>query len=1036
MIVQKLHLRIQAINAGPFPKVGKGLRDSKYPSLLLDCFVAWCEFISLGDCMLRNSYFKLRNSHSGFKWVCAVVSSASGCVLLCILASLITARADAENNPIPQIKSANPAQLLPGTTTTVTLAGTGFVPGTVLTSSVGTVTASYVSATSLTARITIADSATGNLTLQAQNPAPGGGKGASFQEPIWTIQLTATDSDGVNTGTARLGVPVALSTVAHAGLHYNVSWSETGVGKLVVSQASNTDATYTPPTGMPDWPKVYITAYMEGDPSVTTTYALTLVYPVPKVTAATPAQLSTGGTQTVTLAGSGFVPGTTVAFNGKTLPIKYISSNAATVQVPVAATAADTLNFQVSNPAPGGGAGTKFTETVTPNSIALTATDGNEINTGKAKLGVALKMSAAVTGSMQTGVNWSMTGAGSISGSGVYTPPAIMPANRKVSIQAALASNPAITASYPLNIINPVPEIIGASVGIVPAGATTTVTLTGTGFVPTTVVQINGVAVPTTYGSAASLVAQIAVAAGATGSLQAQAYTATYTGGLGDIFDLAISAPVDTTVAARILDQTTFGPTPSLIAHVQREGVTAWLTEQFNTPPTVLPVISNPIPSYCGDPEDCMEGEWWDAVITGNDQLRQRVAFALSQMLVVSSDSMIGYATQYYANLLAQDAFTNWYTIMNDVTLSPAMGIYLDMHNMYKPTATEISNENYARENMQLFNLGLDLLSQNGTLQLDGNGNPIPSYTEAQVQAFARAYTGWTYANADGSTPGAITDVPNYYHQLVAIENEHDENSKAILNGTTLPAGQTAEQDMAGALTNIFQHPNVPPFVSLRLIQHLVKSDPSPAYVQRVADVFTNDGNGVRGNMTAVITAILTDPEARQGDASPQVSDGHMREPILWLSAAMRGLGYVNVDPNNYYRTLSHYTLNEIPYSAPSVFNFFPAEYVIPGTTLIGPEFGIENTASVVDRLSLADELVNNQIQGFNVDLSATSPLGLLASNPPALVDQLGMIFMHGQMDPNIRAAIISEISGLTSPQMVRIAAYLVITASQYKIDT
>ena len=568
---------------------------------------------------------------------------------------------------------------------------------------------------------------------------------------------------------------------------------------------------------------------------------------------------------------------------------------------------------------------------------------------------------------------------------------------------------------------------------------------------PSTVIEVNGAAVPTTYVSPTSIVAQISAGANATGNLSVQADTSTQHGGLSNSLPVAISAPISATAAARLLDQTTFGPTTDLIQHVQQEGVTAWLAEQFNTPQTVLPLLPAVVPSYCGsivgDPGSalpsvfCFESEWWQAAITGNDQLRQRVAFALSELFVISGvDFEWGQEEQNYANMLAADAFTNWYKIMSDVTLSPAMGFYLNMLNSQKPSGTLIANENYARENMQLFNLGLDLLNQDGTPQLDGNGNPIPAYTQAQVQAFARAFTGWTYANPDGSTPTVFPAAPNYYNSLVPIESWHDETAKTLLNGTTLPAGQTAEQDMAGALTNVFQHPNVPPFVSQQLIQHLVKSDPSPAYISRVAAVFTDDGNGVRGDMQAVLTAIFTDPEARAGDTAPQPSDGHLREPILWMTGAMRGLGFVNVDPNNFWWSLSNYLrlgLGEVPYESPAVFNFFPPSYVIPGTTLNAPEFGLENTATVTARLTLADYLVNNAITGFNVDLSATSPLGQIAASqgPSALVQALNNLFLYGTMDSNTAAAITNEISTMTDPaQQVRVAAYLVITSPQYLV--
>ena len=868
---------------------------------------------------------------------------------------------------------------------------------------------------------------------------PPGALGASNPAP--SLQLTATDADGTNTDTARLGIPVNISSV-DTSTHLARTWTLQGAGTLQVSGGNNVSAVYTPPLGMPASSTVTVTAYLTNLPSVTTSYMITLVNPVPTVSSATPTQLMTGGTQTVTLAGSGFVPGTMVTLSGTSYPISYIDYNDATVQVPVAANATGSLNLQVANPTPGGGTGNSFAESVAPSSIALTAVDPDGTNTGTIELGVNLNMSAAVSGSMQTAVNWSKSGGGTISNAGVFVIHSI-PANQTVTIQAALASNPSITASYTVTVINPIPSITAASPAIVAAGATTTVTLTGSGFVPSTVIEVNGVAVPTTYVSYTSIEAQITVDANATGDLQVQASTSTFTGGTSDLFAVAVSTPISATAAARLLDQTTFGPTTSLIQHVQQEGVTAWLTEQFNTPQTVLPVVPQVYPSYCGDSEDCTESEWWQTVITGNDQLRQRVAFALSQLFVVASGTTEpGWAMQPYLNMLASDAFTNWYQIMNDVTLSPAMGIYLDMLDSAKPTGTLIADENYARENMQLFNLGLNLIYQDGSPQLDANGNPIPAYSEAQVQAFARAFTGWTYANPDGSTPTSFNGagMANYYHPLVAVESEHEHEPKILLNGTTLPAGQTAEEDMAGALTNVFEHPNVPPFVCRQLIQHLVKSMPSPEYVSRVAHVFKNDGNGVRGDMQAVLTAIFTDPEARAGDTAEQASDGHLREPILWLTDVMRGLGFVNVDPNDYWQTLSGNVshLSEHPFESPAVFNFFPPSYVIPGTTYNAPEFGLENTGSVTDRLSLANLLVFNSVPGFNVDLSATSTLGQILANQgtTGLVQALNNLFLYGTMGTNTSQAIVQAInpfSGLPA-QQIRLAVYLVITSSQYKI--
>jgi uncharacterized protein (DUF1800 family) len=504
----------------------------------------------------------------------------------------------------------------------------------------------------------------------------------------------------------------------------------------------------------------------------------------------------------------------------------------------------------------------------------------------------------------------------------------------------------------------------------------------------------------------------------------------------------AAATTMSATEAARLLDQTTFGPTYAGIQQVQQQTILQYLNGQYAQPTTLLaPIPTNPLPAVCvanNTAYPCAESEWWTVAINGNDQLRQRVAFALSEMFVVSTQSIPGQAIPQFHNALANDAFGNFRTIMQDVTLSPAMGAYLNVLNSAAPKAGQIANENYARENMQLFTIGLNLLNQDGTLQLDGNGNPIPAYTQTQVQAFARAYTGWTYANATGGSPAKFPNgTANFDYPMAPVESAHDTTAKILLNGTTLPAGGTAEQDLKGALDNIFQDSNVGPFVCTQLIQHLVTSSPSAGYVSRVAAVFANDGTGTRGNMQAVLTAIFTDQEARAGDTNPAYDGGHLREPILFLTEMMRGLGFSNTDPNASYESLSNYAnnLNERPYRANSVFNFFPPDYVIPGTSLNAPEFAIENTATATLRESLADSIVNNKISSFTVDLSSTSTLGTMAADPATLVNYLNTLLMHSQMPANMQNVILNAITPLSSnAQRVRIALYLIMTSPQYKI--
>ena len=661
------------------------------------------------------------------------------------------------------------------------------------------------------------------------------------------------------------------------------------------------------------------------------------------------------------------------------------------------------------------------------------------------RLGGTVSFAATVTNLSNTSVTWQVNGVaggnsseGTISSSGVYTPPTVIPASNSVTVTAVSVSSPSVSGSAPLSILNPIPSITAATASPV-SGNSYALNVNGAGFVSGAEITAAGASVTTTFVAANEVQATVTIPTGTT-SL-AITVTNPNPGSAGSNSVNATIYLASVAAAARLLDQATFGPTLATIQQVQSMGVDAWITQQFNTPDTPLANIPSPLPALCSaanTPTNCEESEWWQTVLTGPDQLRQRVAFALSELFVISSDTDNATTITYYHNTLAQDSFTNFSTIMHDVTVSPGMGAYLNMLNSNKAPAGEIPNENYARELMQLFTVGLDLLNDDGSLQLDTNGNPIPTYTQAQVQEFAAAYTGWTYATASGGVPTKFpNNTANYLAPMVAVESAHDTTAKTLLNGTVLPAGQTAEEDLAGALANIFNHPNVGPFVCQQLIQHLVTSTPSPAYVARVSAVFANNGNGVRGDMQAVIRAILEDQEARAGDTDPTYNGGHLREPMLWITNYLRAVGFTNTDANSSYFSLSNYSnnLNERPYRSGSVFNFFPPSYVIPQTTLNAPEFDLENTASAILRLSLADSFVNNKITSFTIDLSATSPLGALASvSPGEMVDTLGTLFMHGQMPSDMRSEILSAIGGLSVAQQVRVATYLVITSSQYKI--
>jgi len=677
------------------------------------------------------------------------------------------------------------------------------------------------------------------------------------------------------------------------------------------------------------------------------------------------------------------------------------------------------------------------------------------------RLGSTAQLTATVTGETNTSVTWQVNGisggssaVGTISAAGLYTPPTAIPATDPVAITAVSVAAPTVTGTANELVWNPLPTVTSAVVSQNYGATTGLVTVIGTGFVSGAQVQAGGTTVAaTTFVSATELQATVPVGTGAT-TVAVDVVNPNPGSATSTVASAQVQLSLQT--AARLLDQATFGPTLTDIAHVQTVGVQGYLNEQFALAPTLEPDITTPPPTLCATSTvACQQAEWWQAALTAPDQLRQRVAFAMSEMFVISTNSDNARAVTPYQNILVNDAFANFYTMMKDVTLSPGMGAYLNMLNSAKPGTIggvlQIANENYARELMQLFTLGIDMLNQDGTLQLDTSGNPIPVYTETQVQAFARVYTGWTYATASGGIPTSFpNNTANFDAPMAAVESQHDMNSKTLLNGTTLPAGQSSSLDLTGALTNIFNHTNVGPFVCRQLIQHLVTSNPSPAYVSRISAVFANDGTGTRGNLKAVVQAILLDTEARSGDANPSPTDGHLREPLLYMTNVMRGLGYTFVGAGagtgvEYYYTPGNYTsaLSEKPYTSGSVFNFFPPNYVIPGTTTNAPEFGVENTAAAILRLTLADNLVYSKISDFSVDLSATSALGLTASatgnattDSTNLANALSNIFMHGQMPAAMQTDIVNHVATLTNiPERVRVATYLVITSSYYKVE-
>ncbi len=671
------------------------------------------------------------------------------------------------------------------------------------------------------------------------------------------------------------------------------------------------------------------------------------------------------------------------------------------------------------------------------------------------RLGGTAQYSALVSGAVGSAIVWSVNGSaggtnttGPISASGLYSPAATIFAGHSVTISATTVAKPGSSASLSVKVLNQLPTLTAGSVTQTAPGTSFLLTVNGSGFVSGSQLMVAGTNVATVFLSSSQLQSTIVVPAGATtvtvGVLNPNAAQKSP---VTQVLPVQVMPPVTLAQATRLLDQTTFGPTLSSVQHVQQIGMTAYLNEQFATPTTLMPAIPNPPVATCPNGTfGCAQSSFWKNALTANDQLRQRVAFALSQIFVVSTDMVNARTIPSYQNLLAGDAFGNFRQLLNDIATSPAMGAYLNMLNSGAAPAGQIANENFARELMQLFTTGLYLLNPDGTPQLDAQGMPQPVYTEAQVQAYARALTGWTYANPTGGVPTSFPNgVPNFDQPMRAIEVAHDMSAKALLSGVTLPGGQTAEQDLSGVIDSIFNHPNVGPFVGRQLIQHLVTSNPSSAYVGRVAAAFANDGSGVRGDMRAVITAIVTDPEARAADTDPAANGGHLREPILYFTGILRALQFTNVNPQGRYDIATSYTapLGQTPYGAASVFNFFPPTYVIPGAALNAPEFALENTAAATLRMTLADSIVRNHLTSFAIDMSPASVLGQIASatgnaatDSANLVTALNILFTHDQMTATMQSAIAANAALLTDiGQRVRVSTWLVISSNFYKID-
>ena len=484
--------------------------------------------------------------------------------------------------------------------------------------------------------------------------------------------------------------------------------------------------------------------------------------------------------------------------------------------------------------------------------------------------------------------------------------------------------------------------------------------------------------------------------------------------------------PATQTDAARFLMQATYGPTsPADVAVITAEptGFGPWLANQFGQPRVShLAYIDAARAAQEMISSNQVMESFWRQTVTGPDQLRQRVALALSEIMVISDQNanLDPEGMARYLDVLVSDAFGNFRQLLADVTLDPTMGVYLNMlQNDQGDPANGINpNENYAREINQLFSIGLYKLNPDGTLILDATGLPLPTYNQDVIKGFAQVFTGWTWAGGDHSDPNNFYNYsPNWRQPMEAWPEHHSPGSKLLLDGAVLPAGQTPQQDLAAALDLIFRHPNVGPFLCRELIQRLVTSNPSPAYIYRCAQAFANNGQAVRGDMQAVLKAILLDYEARATTFLPQPGYGKLREPIVRLGQLLRATQAVPPADGKWRiwdTSDTGYGLDQNPLRAPTVFNFFEPTYVQPGAIaqagLVAPEFKITTDTTVFGAADYLHDVIyyGAAFDPYTIVPNYSSLVGLADSN---LLDYFNLVMMANGMSAQTRSILATALA-------------------------
>ena len=817
---------------------------------------------------------------------------------------------------------------------------------------------------------------------------------------------------------------------------------------------------------------------------------LAVFNPIPNLAAVAPAPL-TEGTMTIFVNGSKFVYGAKILWNGTPVSTTYVSSTklAATVSAPEPGT----YPLLVRNPEPGTADSATLNEAVGPGQVTIKLTMEPTVRVGNSTV-----LHPTVGGTANTGLTWAVNGmaggndqVGTVTanadGSATYRAPVAIPTpSNIVAIAATSVDDPTVSTTENIGVLHPIPVLLSATPFTFEPAKNTHLTLSGSNFIQGAVVLVNGVAHPATFVSGNQLTADLTLPDAGTYDLQVQNPSPGVSDSAGLLATVSGSEPTPAVTpedASRFLAQATFGATDPDIRSLTKAGFDGWLTQQFGTPATLHAprveeslVIHNP-PCAANDlkcnanlfllnrtDESFVQQTFWRQAIAGNDQLRQRVVYALTEIMVISSTTDTVEAAPRgmanYYDLLGADAFGNFRQLLEDVTRNPMMGLFLSMLGNDKGDANRDPDENYAREVMQLFTIGLYQLNPDGTQKLDANGQPIPTYANPDVMGLAKVFTGFSWNNPNDLSEANFYNCcayvgPGFGSDILPMRSysAHHSTAEKDFLGVTIPAGSSdADGDLKIALDTLFQHPSLPPFFSKQLIQHLVTSNPSPAYIGRVSAVFADNGYGVRGDMKAVLRAILLDPEAR--DAHTAANDpkaGKVREALIRYTEWARAFGAQSRGGVYNLRSTEDpiYGLGEMSLRSPSVFNWFAPGYVPPGTTiekagLLAPEMQMTNVSTVVGYLNyLRDAIGADAVNG--PDLFATYGQEIsLASDPDKLLDRINLLLMAGRMDNTLRAQVLGAVNSVAIPSgdanaiyaalatRVKIAIYLTMASPTY----